>query len=535
MRLDLAQAVSLQCGGAQERGPVQEVPGHAGAAHEAHVGAEALADVHDRVLRAQPAGLPADGGLRRGLPARFARRLRARGEAVEAEIAEHAEVHVGAGHPVEVAAAARGLARHHDGADVRRAEHVAADARHAVVLTASPAVRLALHAEQAQAVLPGATRGAHAAVQRHLLAGIGQADAAAEEQEQVFLRRPEPRRLPLIAGDVAEVERAGVLQEELALLGEEQAELGQVDLLLVGLGLREVGIDGDVEGQGRAQPGLHVEAGAAIERHVGLTSGAHGPAEHVGLHPDVAALRQVGQAGERAGRRGPHDRERARHRRPVGDLVLPPDPPGEVDAPVVPAARLEAQRLERNAELGRPAFGPDPAGHPPDGVPVRVHVAAFVGDLRIGSGPLGVGAEDEAVAPIGEGVEQHLEGVLLGAGEVLADLVDDDAGRIGIAAQRADVEIVGVVGHAHFGGLAGRLALDRIGLHEAGGRHRGAPDGLVEHAVDHDRPVGAGRCQHPPAVGRRHRERLRASRRRDAEQHAERMIRAARGGTSCGR
>ena len=53
-------------------------------------------------------------------------------------------------------------------------------------------------------------------------------------------------------GDVAEVEDAGVLEEELALLREEQAELRQVDLLLVGFGLREVGIDGDVERQRRA-------------------------------------------------------------------------------------------------------------------------------------------------------------------------------------------------------------------------------------------------------------------------------------------
>ncbi len=53
--------------------------------------------------------------------------------------------------------------------------------------------------------------------------------------------------LPLVARDVAEVEDAGVLEEELALLGVEQAELREVDLLLVGFGLREVGLDGDVE------------------------------------------------------------------------------------------------------------------------------------------------------------------------------------------------------------------------------------------------------------------------------------------------
>ena len=39
------------------------------------------------------------------------------------------------------------------------------------------------------------------------------------------------------------------LEEEVALLGEEQAEPRQVDLLLVDLDLREVGVDGEVGGE----------------------------------------------------------------------------------------------------------------------------------------------------------------------------------------------------------------------------------------------------------------------------------------------
>ena len=110
----------------------------------------------------------------------------------------------------------------------------------------------------------------------------------------------------------------------------------------------------------------------------------------------------------------------------------------------------------------------------------------FVGDLRVGLRALRVGREDEAVAAIGKRIEQHLERVLIAAGEVLADLVDDDAGGIGVAAERADVEIVGVVGDAHFGDLGGRLAFVRIGLDEVRGRHRARPDLFVERAVDHD-------------------------------------------------
>ena len=38
--------------------------------------------------------------------------------------------------------------------------------------------------------------------------GVGQADAAAEEEQQIFLGRTEAARLSLIARDVAEIEDA---------------------------------------------------------------------------------------------------------------------------------------------------------------------------------------------------------------------------------------------------------------------------------------------------------------------------------------
>ena len=57
------------------------------------------------------------------------------------------------------------------------------------------------------------------------------------------------RRRERAAG--AHLELAGVLEEEIALLGKEQAEARQVDLLLVDFDLREVGVVGDVEVQCR--------------------------------------------------------------------------------------------------------------------------------------------------------------------------------------------------------------------------------------------------------------------------------------------
>ncbi len=460
------------------------------------------------VLQPQRAVFPADRAFCRALAAGFAGRVRAGGEAVERQALQHAEVGVHTDHPVVVVAVASRLARHHDGADVRIAEDVAAHARHAVVLAGPIVGALALHAERAQADLAGAAGHAQAAVERRLRAGVGQADAAAEEEQQVFLRWTKAAGLSLVARDVAEVEDPGILEEELALLGEEQAELREVDLLFVGLGLCEVGVGGGIECQRRRQAGLHVEPGAAVEREVAAAERPHGAAEQVRLHADVAALGQVGQAGERAGRRRPHQAEGSGHRRPVGDFGLPADAAREVQAPEMSVARFETQRLEGDPELGGPALGRGRRGHPPHGVPVRVDVATFVGNLRVGAGAAGVGREDEAVTAIGEGVEQHLEGVLLGAGEVLADVVDDDGGGIGITAPRADVEELVVEGDIDFGGLGRRKPFARIRLDERVGRRGRLPHRVVENAVHRDRRRRAHGGERAPPVVRRHGERL---------------------------
>ena len=58
----------------------------------------------------------------------------------------------------------------------------------------------------------------------------------------------------------AEAEEPLVLEEELALLGKEEAEAGQVDLLLVGLDLREIGVVGEVGREVRRHAVLRVEA-----------------------------------------------------------------------------------------------------------------------------------------------------------------------------------------------------------------------------------------------------------------------------------
>ena len=59
---------------------------------------------------------------------------------------------------------------------------------------------------------------------------------------------PVPAARPAL-GAAGEREHAEALEEEIALLGEEQVEPRQVDLLLVDLDLREVGVEGEVGGE----------------------------------------------------------------------------------------------------------------------------------------------------------------------------------------------------------------------------------------------------------------------------------------------
>src|SRR5216683_7029278 len=59
----------------------------------------------------------------------------------------------------------------------------------------------------------------------------------------------------------AELEDAGILEKEVAFFRKQQAEACEVHLLLVGLDLREVGVDREVPGQAAGDAVFRVEAG----------------------------------------------------------------------------------------------------------------------------------------------------------------------------------------------------------------------------------------------------------------------------------
>ena len=136
-------------------------------------------------------------------------------------------------------------------------------------------------------------------------------------------------------------------EEEVALLREEQVEARQVDLLLVDLDLREVGVDGEVGGDVLRDAVLHVAADAAVAivvdaRRHGVDRSRRRRARY-GLSSRLRAARRHLQALEVAGRRdlqqAAERRQRARHLREVRPLVLPAHDAAQVDAPRLIGAR----------------------------------------------------------------------------------------------------------------------------------------------------------------------------------------------------
>ena len=111
-----------------------------------------------------------------------------------------------------------------------------------------------LDVEKAKAVPSDAARCASTGNDRYRLPVI-EADAPAVKQD----RHIAPCRREAAGRNAAKGKQSLVLEKELALLREEHAEPRQVDLLLVGLDLRKVGVVGEVRGEILRQPVLRVE------------------------------------------------------------------------------------------------------------------------------------------------------------------------------------------------------------------------------------------------------------------------------------
>ena len=160
------------------------------------------------------------------------------------------------------------------------------------------------------------------------------------------------------------------------------------------------------------------------------------------------------------------------------------DVAGDVEAPH--RARLrEAEALERDRELGDPALGGAARAHVPDRVPLGVQLA--VRDQAVDQRAGRIGGEVEGAALIAEGVEQDLDAIVGAEHGVAGHLRAEDARRLVVEGEDADVEPIAVGEQRDGGALARRGAFGRLALHQLADRRRRAPGRLVEHAVDRDR------------------------------------------------
>ena len=170
-------------------------------------------------------------------------------------------------------------------------------------------------------------------------------------------------------------EDARVLQEERPLLGKEQIEAVEIDLLVVHFDLGEVGVVGQVECHARCHAVL--EVGAEIAGADGAR--VFGPGQR--LTQQVGCELKVSLGGdldslELSGQGDPIDVVLTRQRRPVGLLIARADVPLEIHAPVLHVVPRIAQRRERNRDFRRPPDVGHRGDHLPGPVPVEIEAAA---------------------------------------------------------------------------------------------------------------------------------------------------------------
>ena len=224
-----------------------------------------------------------------------------------------------------------------------------------------------------------------------------------------------------------------------------------------------------------------------------------------GLHLEAVAAADVLQPGERRvlGGLGDASHEILADVGPKDVLVLPPDGTLEGD----PHDRFlhvgEADGGERDRDLEHPALGVHGGLGGEDPVPVPVGaVEAFIREEGVVLGAERADLEDVAVPAVEVGVERDDHPVVLA--DPAAPVEDDavDPVGFGIEEREPEVERVPVVGDPHLGPLAGRRAVHRVALPEAGDRGDPGPERLVEHAVHAGRSLDADRPRFAVLSGR---------------------------------
>ena len=192
----------------------------------------------------------------------------------------------------------------------------------------------------------------------------------------------------------------------------------------------------------------------------------------VGLDAQVSARPKLPESLDRTRERDALQRVDARQRRPEALFIAPPQAPLEVQAPRLRILFGELQGPKGNADLRIPAILTDSRADVPDPVPVGVDLAPLVGHLRVPLGTRRVGCELEAVAPVGEGVDDDQESVAGARVEVLLQVADDDRRRLVVSGEDAEIERLVIEHDTNLGVEGGGLTLARFVLQKALGERR---------------------------------------------------------------
>ncbi len=172
--------------------------------------------------------------------------------------------------------------------------------------------------------------------------------------------------------------------------------------------MRKVRPVGEVERHPWRDAVLEIETGVrlvppVIDREV-VAGGS--PGEYERLQRHVATRRHRRQVAERAGSGHQKDPIAPLQRRPVGDFVLPSDPPEKIRAPrLIHAGGIEPQRGPGDRKLHGPSRVVDGGAEIDDAVPPVIAGRPVVEPLAVLHAAARIDEEEKGIAPVEKGIE----------------------------------------------------------------------------------------------------------------------------------